>query len=719
MKSPPVHNLCLQAFSIIFFLTFSCVQLVGNKDTSEQGGRTFAVDTVNSYGFFIGNGWNKHLADFQKLPGIPNCCKGFKNGVGNGLSFGAFMEIPLPYGLYAGMRVAYQRLDGWLKEGESTWVRVDKDTVIGLFEHNLKVQYSTLGFEPNVRWNFLFGASLFLGARVAFPIQKKFQQWELLVQPSDRGVFVDTQSRRRNEYSGDIPDAKSVQADFHFGLEYALPLNKARSLLLVPMFIYRFALTNVVNLLDWKINSYQLQLALRYRPIETIKPKEVKPIDEFERKYIVDTIIVENEHVRNNRFAFGKEKTDSTMVIEPGRIIHKLTISRRDTIYRVPKPVAKITTNRSSIHLSTQFVTQAFPLLPILFYENNSAEINDFYRKIKSADEFNYQNLPTRPLELNREILNIIGYRLNEIPDAKISIFGYADSISEGGDCQLARRRAKSVKDYLTKIWKISPERIYLQIAEENCVPANKTITQNDSGFSENRRVEISSNNPGILEPIARRRYLEILDYEPDTLVFDPTQSRGVGIRNWKIEILRGANPILTFAKGSNLEVINEKIGNTLLDFLSQNEVLTARLTIQDEFGNIATDSKPIKIINDTSEYEIQRLSLILFDVSSAVIPKSKKEEIEKFLMTNSELTQARIIGYSDILGDKDFNFTLSEKRAKNVLDLVKSIDPSIEILEAKGVGSSVLPPGISSYSTPAERFLSRTVYIELIKKWK
>ncbi len=98
---------------------------------------------------------------------------------------------------------------------------------------------------------------------------------------------------------------------------------------------------------------------------------------------------------------------------------------------------------------------------------------------------------------------------------------------------------------------------------------------------------------------------------------------------------------------------------------------------------------------------------------------QSRKKEIKNFLSVNSELTQARIIGYSDILGDRDFNYSLSQKRAEKTLELVKSIDQNIEIIEIKGVGSSKLPPGINSYSTPAERFLSRTVYIELIKKWK
>lgn len=703
----------------LFLFSLLSTYCLSSADSIAAHKVIFPADSVNSYGVFVGNNWNNHVADFQKLPGIPNCCKGFRSGTGIGLSAGVFMEIPLPFGLFAGMRATFIRLNGWLKEKESTWVRLQDDTLLGVFEHNLKIEYSTLGFEPNLRWNFLLGASILVGARIASPIEKKFQQWESLIEPADRGIFVDTQTRRRNDYSGDIPEAKSVQTDFNFGFEYTFPLNKAGSLWLVSNVTYRLGLTNVVSSLDWKINSLQLQLALRYRPVKIPEPIKEKPIEEFEKIYTIDTIIVENENIRTNRFVYGKEIFDTTIAIEPGKIIHKITISRIDTIFQVPKPIAVLSTNTRTIHVSTQFVTQAFPLLPILFFEHNSSDIADFYSKLKNQNEFNINNLPTQPLELNREILNIIGHRLLENPNAKITLWGYSDSTTEAGNCRLARRRAESVKNYFTKVWNIPTGRIIIRTSETNCMPKERTITKNDSGFAENRRVEITSDNPLILEPVAKRRYLEILDYKPDSLIFDPTQSIVSAIKNWKIEVFRAEEPIFTYSNDSEFKIISKEINHNLLEQITQNEVLIARLTITDVAGNTATNFKEIKVISDTSEYEIQRLSLILFDVSSAVIPQLKREEILRFLKTNSELTQARIIGYSDILGDRDFNYTLSEKRAKKTMELIKSFDPNIEILEVKGIGSSIFPPGLSSYSTPAERFLSRTVYIELIKKWK
>lgn len=674
-------------------------------------------DVANQYGIFAAYNLNFHIADFRKLPGIPNCCQGFKNGQGNGFAVGAFMEMPLPYSLFAGLRASFSQLDGWLKQNEETWVRVDNDTLLGIFEHNLKTQYSTFGLEPYLRFKITDGLSISFGGRIAVPVINNFQQWEEIVEPSSRGVFIDTQSRRRNEYSGRLPKAKEVQTDLHFGIHYDLPLNPRRSFFLSPFVSFHFGLTNLVDSLKWKSHSFRLGLAFRYNPVAA--PKVLPPAEKRQTQLNIDTLVVENEKVERSRFVQGKAKRDTAVTVRSDSIIYTELITRTDTMYRKPKPVAKIEPNTGVIYFRTQFVTQAFPLLPIVFFEYNSDSIGEFYKRVTKPEEFHYDSLPTRPLELNREILNIIGYRLVLNPEAKITIVGYADSTTEKADCSLARKRAESVKNYLVGVWGLNPKRIAIQTSKTNCYPRERTITQNDSGFAENRRIEISSKDPEILQPISKKRFLEVLDFKPKELIFNPEDSKLFGIKKWSLKVLRSEESILSYSGDGNPRIIKEEVNNDFLDILTNNQSLTVEFILEDIEGNISKDIKQIKVVNDTSEVEIQRLSLILFNVSSADIPRLTQLEIGKFLKTNSELTQARILGYSDILGDRDFNYSLSEQRAQRTLDLVKKFDPNIEIIEVKGLGSSAFPQGLNSYSTPAERFLSRTVYIELIKKWK
>lgn len=676
-------------------------------------------DTVRQFGVFGGYNYNDHNPNFAKLPGIPNCCKGFTNGVGKGYTAGVFLEMPLPFSLFAGLRASATKLDGWLKEKEFTYLRDGNEIIEGIFEHNIKANILTLGFEPYIRFNPLLGISIFAGGRIGFPIVNNFEQWEQIVEPADRGVFVDTQSRIRNKYSGKIPKAKSVQTDIHFGISYDLPLNKLHSVILSPFVSFHFGMSDFADSITWKANTLRIGLAIKYRPIKVEKPVVLPPEEEFHRKIKIDTIVVENEGVLKSRFALGREISDTTITRTKDKIIITEHITRVDTLFKKPKPVAQIEINAGTIYVETQFVTQAFPLLPIVFFDYNSEQITDFYYKIASPEKFNYDSLPTNPLELNKNILNIIGYRLKQYPKAKITIIGYADSTSEKADCELARRRANSIKKYLEDVWKIEPSRLLVKTSKEKCYPRNRTITQNDSGYAENRRIEIKSSDPVILEPISKKRFLELIDFKPKILQFDPKNSKLLGIKSWKLEVKSSTKPILSISGDGNPTLIREDVKDKLLSSFTSSQILDVDFTLEDFEGNVSVDRKQIIVINDTNEIEIQRLSLILFDVSSADIPPETKAEIQKFLTINSELTQARIIGYSDILGDRDFNFSLSQKRAEKTLSLIKSLEPNIEIIEMKGIGSSAFPPGITSYATPAERFLSRTVYIELIKKWK
>lgn len=703
-------------FSFTFIiLLFTWPRILFASDTL----KTIETDTVRQYGIFFGYNYNDHNPDFAKLPGIPNCCKGFTNGTGQGITAGGFVEMPLPYTLYAGLRLAYSQLDGWLREKEYTYIRDGNQIIEGVFEHNIKANIATFGLEPYIRFMPIWHFSVFVAGRISIPLISQFHQWEQIVEPKDKGVFFETQSRVRNDIAGKIPKMKQVQSDLHFGISFDLQLKKYRTFILTPFISYHIGMSDFADSIYWRANSLRLGLALKYLPLKVEKPKPITPKEEFKRVFKIDTLIVENETIRKTEFLSGRERKDTIVERSNEKIVRIEYTFRTDTLYKKPKPLALIEINTGAIHLETQFVTQAFPLLPIIFFEKDSWELTNFYKKLQDPQNFNIDSLPTKPLELSQDILNIVGYRLRNNPGSKITVIGFSDLSTENGNCELARRRAETVKNYLTNVWKIEPTRIQIQTPKGKCSPSNSTITQNDSGYAENRRVLITSNDPEILQPISKKRYLELLDFNPKVLKFDPKNSKLFGISKWSLEVISDNQKLLEYSGSGNPKEISEEVGESLVGIFQKKQTLEVLFKLEDNEGNISVDRKEIKILNDTNEVEIQRLSLILFDVASSRIPPSAKNEIKKFLTMNSELTQARIIGYSDILGDRDYNYSLSQERAIKTLEFVKNTDPEIEIIEIKGIGSSSFPPGINSYATPAERFLSRTVYIELIKKWR
>ena len=142
-------------------------------------------------------------------------------------------------------------------------------------------------------------------------------------------------------------------------------------------------------------------------------------------------------------------------------------------------------------------------------------------------------------------------------------------------------------------------------------------------------------------------------------------------------------------------------------------------LFLTDTRGRKTSAEQRIKIVKDTAKIEVERLSLILFEVSEDEIPPKAVKEMKNFFTGLDSTSEIRVRGFSDILGTQSVNERLSANRAANTVKIIKEIFPKANIIEAKGYAGDQYPAGINSYSTPTERFLSRSVQIEIFKKRK
>ncbi|MCX7735791.1 MAG: hypothetical protein N2319_03665 [Candidatus Kapabacteria bacterium] len=558
------------------------------------------------------------------------------------------------------------------------------------------------------------------GGYAGYLIQKDYEQKETIIEPMDRGVFVDTDRRTRNESSGEIKQTNSVNAGINFGANLNLPLNKQKSLIISPEIFYYMGLSELVKDRIWKINNLSFGLALKYSPLPS-KPKPPEDIFRRIKKSIFDTVIVIKEDIDNSFIKIGKEiiteskeRTDKNLVT-----ITEIT-NRTDTLFKKSKPIANIELNTPLIYAGTRFVTQAFPLLPIVFFKENSDEIESYYNLSSNPQNFSEQNLEISSLNFHWNIINIIGSRMKDNPFATIRISGFADSTTEKADCNLARKRAEKIKNILTDIWKIEDRRININVKDLNCSPNEPTQSRNDSGFAENRRVEISSDDNSILAPITRKRYLEKTDLEPKALEFNTSKSTNVGIKSW--QLIAKQNEKIIFTKSGNGSppfIISENTNNLLNKGLISNYPLNIEFSLTDNDNQTETFATRLPVRIDTSDIEIQRLSLILFGIASDRVPEHSRKNLTEFIKENYKSGEVKIFGFTDILGNPISNKTLAESRSENVARVIREIAPSLKISEKVGFASDKFPPGVSSYSTPPERFLSRTVYIEFFKKWK
>jgi outer membrane protein OmpA-like peptidoglycan-associated protein len=671
------------------------------------------TDSLNSYGFSAHYILNQHSASFTDFEGIETCCPKFESGSGTGFSLGAYFELPLSYKLKAGLKAAFSKQNGEMISTESVPLIDGEEIITGSFEHILNIDISDFGAYPYISYPAYEGLNLFLGGFAGLIMSKQFDYAETIKDPPDRGVFTDTGTRTRNASSGEIKGMSSVYSGLYFGMNYMLPLADDYSIQMGPDLNYLIGLNNLVKTGDWKISSIRLGFNLKYTPLPAIRPI----IEKRTFEGLTDTVQIISEKVSRRTYAQGLAISTLTEKRIFDTIVYHEKIRRTDTVFVPLKLNAKLAVNINEIKIDVQYVTEAFPVLPMVFFEENSDIVPVYYTSGANDDNFSISNLEINPIVFHDRVLDIIGQRLKQSKKGKIELRGYADSTSEKGNCELALSRAENVKKYFVDTWDIDGDRIRISKKKSKCSPPNPTLTPNDSGYSENRRVEIYSEDDKITEPVVKEYFLEITGFKPDTIGFDIKKSVRGNLKTWEI-IARQDNRILFRMNGNDSNPAYQKIDYNMVSGLSAAPI-RLEFYAEDFEGQTAMGSRDIDINRDTSEYDVERMSLVLFDVGSDRLSNDARSAIKKFIRGLDKDSKVRVYGYTDALGDSGENLKLSANRAKNTADLIRELYPDAVFESIEGFASRRMPQGIDSYSSPAKRFLSRTVQIENLKKMK
>jgi len=493
-------------------------------------------------------------------------------------------------------------------------------------------------------------------------------------------------------------------------------------------------------------------LAFNYSPMTTST--------ELEEISFIDTTIIDIEFNQKQRFVAGIPKINiSENQVGDYKILQRKEYSRVDTLFRPlpnPKdtlPTVDITrkiisdfelsgkdeagrnTDFDKIVIDVTLIREIYPLLPYVFFDENSFQIPNRYNKLKSASSFDENDLPPSPISYHRNILNIIAKRLIENKNVQITLKGFVDPTTEAENCELAKKRAEAVKSYLIAVG--APEnRITIETATRRCYPKDLTRTKSYEGFAENRRVEIETNVPATLFAVASARY-----HNPDRIypfaiemipndkieeqkyfqyAFDKQKNRievaTEEATKWTLEVKQGSTILLKeegLGQATRTPLIFDKQNTRKL---IANVPLELSLSIFDKDGTYNTENKRILVEKDTADLELETLTLTVFGVSQANLDDRLKKEISSFVAGLGSDASIQIIGFSDNLGNSNDNKQLSIYRADEIRKYIRSIAPNVTISKVEGVGADGFPPGVSSYNTPEERFICRTVAIVISK---
>lgn len=616
---------------------------------------------------------------YYGTPNIPNCCPEFASATGFVYSIGAIAEIPLSQLFFFGIRGSFTTIEVDLSKSETT---------IGLInnsEGNITFNHAFTAIFPGISTTTMFGwkptsALLFAtGPGVHIVTSPTFSQKESIAQGTP-GTFIDGK-RLRNEYSGTMNDAQSLNWEWNIIVGYDLSLDNQRSFFLTPEIQYTHSLSNNVITNDnsfWHNSSLRGGLAFKYRPHH--KPEPV----------IIPT------------------PPPSIPTPTPPAPTPPTASINVEIIGQNSKSTSK------NIKIEEFVSTEMYPLLRYIFFDEMSASIPSRYNILSRTDvgNINERTLAQKgAMTLYYNVLNIIGKRMRENPQATITLTGcLSGSKEELNMPKLAQQRVETIAQYLFEIWGISQQRVRLVQRTLPALPANIARTE---GLEENRRVEISSDYMGITDPII---ITDTIIQGTSMVKYTPQIQAKEGLNNWNLVIKKDNIPLMELSeKTLPQKPVEYNIIQNNKHQLSSSGNLYAVLTVTDNKNQtikVSADSIPYSVLSVTDkrktrkdDNEFDRYRLLLFGYDQSSLSEEHKRILTFIQPRVHNDAQIIIRGSTDNIGNGEYNNTLSLQRAK---ESAKALGLQAETM---GVGTS----GAGYDNTlPEGRFYNRTVEIQV-----
>jgi outer membrane protein OmpA-like peptidoglycan-associated protein len=490
--------------------------------------------------------------------------------------------------------------------------------------------------------------------------------------------------------------ASSILADIGIGISTSYKLKNG--IILSPSVRAMFPLIGVGKSEDhsWTVSSFSAGLSLG---VEIFTPDRVI---ESAPERVDPPVLAENKMSK----------------VEPKRSILTATISA------VGLNMDGSQVQEPTLTVERLQVTEAIPTLNYVFFKQDDPTIDSRYKRLASSEEsrsFDEKALFAMNAEdVHHQILNIIGARMRDDKQAKITLVG-TRSVSGESQSDLGSARAEAIASYLREVWGIAANRIKVQPRQ---LPENASDDQTPHGQQENQRVEIIPNKPSIVAPLWASRVERVAT--PPKILFYPEITADADVVSATINVRQGDQILQTFdalddgAVGEHLWRLTES------SMPSANDSLIYDLLVRDSEGNEARASGSIKLRHvrrDLSAYrkdslapdrKLEKYSLILFDYSSSELAKNQADTIinyvAKSVRPNSRLV---ITGHTDKTGNDAFNEQLAGQRAARAAEL---LDKKLRGLKKARPDMSVESHGsrdiLFDNALPEGRFLSRTVRV-------
>lgn len=589
------------------------------------------------------------------------------NSTSVGFALGGIINYPLNDRFQISGRLGYHGIGTTLAASSRRFTA--SDTVPINSEINASI--GMIELSPLLRVKNLFAPaplSLLAGFEVSLPLFSSYTHIDKTVSGSPSPLLNNQSVQDRISNPIASLDA-AMRATFVIGADYEIPLNKTTSL--VPEISFRMPFTGISSNAafdSWSVPQLRIGMSVTFGHSNTMKD----------------------------------DNTPSNLDAQMDNIGYYTN----DGLYT---PV-------NFLKVEDIAYSELYPLVPYIFFEANSDK--PFATEYPSdnttarAGAFTLNSLQQDAVSINRSILDIIGYRMNSNKQAQLTITGTTDGKTEIKNPTIAKARAEFVKNYLMNSFGIEESRLQIVARGLPAKPSANTVPQAEA---ENRRVEFSSSSPDIVAPIILKSDNQRIAY-PELIEFRPRAISNKGVSDWSLQISQAGKSLRNFSGNGSLTPQRWQIRPNELSNSQINVEYT--LMVQDSSGakKEVYGTIPVEYLSSTkkrseqlTDKSISKFSLVLFDFDKAELTEDNARIVEENVIPaiqyNSTVT---IIGYSDDLGDANYNQKLSQKRADVIKKVLESKIRDAKYT-AKGVGENV---PIFDNTSIIGRHLSRTVQI-------